>query len=259
MGSHIFQAHDLISQHYLLFLFQALDIVPNSPARIPKIVHQVWFDYSHPDNTGVEFPANVVVEWRDNCRRLNPDFEFKVWSFSEAEALIQAKYQFMWETWKAMEPWWIKQADTIRYLVLYEFGGIYMDMDMSCEGSLDSIIDDTSLAIHHGCARNGEYAHNSIMASAPGHWFWPNTFIEIINHVQDSVLSATGPHMLIRTVYRVFGSKAETITEEGYSYQEPDIDRFGIKILGWNEMRTARITHHGIGTWVPRHNDQGHK
>ncbi|UJR26144.1 hypothetical protein I4U23_007488 [Adineta vaga] len=72
---------------------------------------------------------------RDSCLKWHPNYEYRFWNDSLAEVFIQKEYPWFFETWKSYS-YPIQRADSLRYLVLYRYGGIFLDMDLHCRRSL---------------------------------------------------------------------------------------------------------------------------
>ena len=128
--------------------------------------------------------------------------------------LIATRFPQWLTLWNDL-PLSIMRADMIRYFILYEFGGVYADLDFEALQSLDNMIvtvqktarqrssddsddsdtsdtSDTDKNEHHSCILGQEpkeHAHvlykvptlvcNALMASCPGHPFWMEV-IELI-------------------------------------------------------------------------------
>lgn len=94
---------------------------------IPKIIHYCWLSNDPvPDNLN-----GYMKSWK----RLLPDYEFIKWDFTRfdkdssiwvSEAFDNKKYAFA--------------CDYIRLFALYNYGGIYMDMDIEVLKSFDSLL-----------------------------------------------------------------------------------------------------------------------
>lgn len=94
---------------------------------VPKLLHQTWRD------------KDVPEKWRaaqEACRKLHPDYEYKLWTDAEAEEMIATKFPWFIDTYRGYTHN-IQRADALRYFVLYEYGGIYLDLDIKCTKSLD--------------------------------------------------------------------------------------------------------------------------
>lgn len=89
--------------------------------RIPRIIHQTWKTHSVPDTC-----RKAVASWRS----LNPGHEFRFYSDTEAEQHITRHHPELRHAFERMKP--IERADLFRYVILYDMGGVYADMDVSC-------------------------------------------------------------------------------------------------------------------------------
>ena len=92
---------------------------------IPKIIHYCWF--------GGEKPADVK-EYIDGWRKLCPDFEIIEWN--EKNFDINA-YDYSRDAYK--EKKWAFVSDFVRFCVLDEHGGIYLDTDVELVKSLEPL------------------------------------------------------------------------------------------------------------------------
>lgn len=97
---------------------------------IPKIIHACWFG----DAPIPEEHQAYIEGWK----KIHPDFEIKIWTEKEfakyyddsvfvKEAIELKKYAFL--------------SDYFRLVVLYEFGGVYMDTDVEMLKPLESFLD----------------------------------------------------------------------------------------------------------------------
>ena len=98
------------------------------PKAIPCVIHQTW--KSHSLNPSQQAS---VISWKSN----NPKCQHKLWNDTEIAELCQKKSpDLMWPIWDALSP--IERADVFRYLVLWDQGGYYADLDVPCEESIDA-------------------------------------------------------------------------------------------------------------------------
>jgi len=97
---------------------------------IPKIIHYCWFGHNPLPNYAVgyieswkkHFPSHEIKEWNENQYDVH-----KIPYISEA--YNAGKYAFV--------------SDYARFDILYEFGGIYFDIDVEVIRPFGSILDDT--------------------------------------------------------------------------------------------------------------------
>ncbi len=134
----------------------------------------------------------------------NPDLEHWFWSDEATEAFMLREFYFYYGLYK-WYPWSIQRADVMRYFVLYEFGGIYADIDMECLQPLNKLILDHACIlarepdiisyIHHG--RNRSLSSNAFMACRPRHPFMKLVIENLFSRIElNGLLETTGPFML---------------------------------------------------------------
>ena len=99
---------------------------------IPKIIHQIWFQG---EENIPEHLKEYHKTWIDN----NPKFEVKVWDEkSIQEVLIKFNDKETTDMYNNYI-YIIQKIDLAKYIILYIYGGIYIDMDVK---SLQPITDD---------------------------------------------------------------------------------------------------------------------
>ena len=89
---------------------------------IPKIIHQTWKD------------ENIPEKWIDSvnsCKRVYSDFTYMLWTDEKMEEFIKNEHSWFYDTYMGY-PHHIQRCDAFRYFVLYTYGGIYLDMDITC-------------------------------------------------------------------------------------------------------------------------------
>lgn len=87
---------------------------------IPKIIHQIWLgDQS-------KRPAKIMQTWRDK----HPDWDYRLWTDENLPSL-RNKRQF--DEMQEMAG----KADILRYELLYDHGGVYIDADTICLNPLE--------------------------------------------------------------------------------------------------------------------------
>jgi len=100
---------------------------------IPKIIHYCWFG----GNPLPETALKCIASWRKYC----PDYEIKEWNETNydvrkipyiAQAYDTKKYAFV--------------SDYARFDILYEYGGIYFDVDVEVIKPIDDLIEKGAFA-----------------------------------------------------------------------------------------------------------------
>ena len=173
---------------------------------VPKVIHQIYEDLAGPP----DFLGKISESWR----ALNPDWEYRFWDKNAINDFMNTYYPELVPAYETF-PYNVQRWDVIRYLILYQFGGLYVDMDYECTESIEPLLCDIECAIglepkENAVRRRMPYiVGNAFMATVPKHPF----FAEIIKTVfpdsgkaadsifTGSVLDTTGPYMMTR-VYR---------------------------------------------------------
>lgn len=98
------------------------------PTAIPK---KLWY------KLGPKGITKDVFEWTSTCIRQNPEYQFQFMTDDWADEYVEKTFaktrpDIVEVYLKLKIP--ILKADLLRYLVLYVEGGIWSDLDVSCEG-----------------------------------------------------------------------------------------------------------------------------
>lgn len=97
---------------------------------IPNIIHQTWKDENIPDKW---------IDSVNSCKRVYSDFTYMLWTDEKMEEFIKTKYPWFYETYMGY-PHDIQRCDAFRYFVLYTYGGIYLDLDITCLKDLNDFL-----------------------------------------------------------------------------------------------------------------------
>ena len=169
---------------------------------IPKIIHQIWIG-------DADYTTKYEASWYDSWKKLNPTWELRFWNESEIIKFFESKYPWFIDRYNEF-PHVVQKADAFRYFALYEYGGLYVDLDFECFKNIDELLD-----LNHGLMLSREHDHlknshsllwrcvtNSLMFSKPKHKFWESIFDRIMaeENLARCVLGTTGPMMLTETL-----------------------------------------------------------
>ncbi len=77
------------------------------------------------------------------CKKLNPGYKYSLWSDSDLEAFIAKEYPWFLETYQTY-PYPIQRVDAARYFILHKYGGVYIDLDITCLEAFDKILKNVS-------------------------------------------------------------------------------------------------------------------
>jgi len=158
----------------------AADIMKWQQQRIPRIIHQTYFD----DITKEKFPQLVRLQnsWKAS------GWEYRFYSDDTARNYIRTNYpeRFV-SVFDTLLPGAYK-ADFFRYLVLFREGGIYADIDVMLDANLDQFIT-PDLSFFAPIDSVGVYADesfclwNGLIGSAPAHPALANAIEWMVNLV----------------------------------------------------------------------------
>lgn len=118
---------------------------------IPKTLHRIWLDEPVPD---------PFEEFWARFADLHPDWELRTWNDSAALDWLRCPMEFHSATT------WAGKSDVLRYELLYEFGGVYVDTDVEPLRPFDDLLDDPRPFIGW---EDGNLLCPTVMGSPPGH------------------------------------------------------------------------------------------
>jgi len=121
---------------------------------IPKIIWQTH-NYTYEDLP--EHLKKSINTWKN----LNPGWDHRYYSHIDREKYLK-QYPDFYTRYINLDP--ITQADIWRYLVTYEFGGVYSDMDSICIKPLDYMLDniaDNPNIVVIPLSQNGGHTNNA--------------------------------------------------------------------------------------------------
>lgn len=177
-----------------------------------------------------------------------PDYEYRMWTDEDLDELIKTKFPWFYETFTGY-PNKINRIDAARYFILYEYGGIYADMDFECLKNFESLItwDNVSIA-ESPCRNEGETHQNALMISPPKHRFWLKVFKLLDkNKKQPNVLYCTGPQIIIEAIREV---GATSLAAEQFA---PLYTRTNKPVWKGGQLESAKdnvyTRHHGTAVW----------
>ena len=133
---------------------------------IPKVIH----------NTGPADRSIWPSEWHvcfSSQKKHFSDFEFVFWDDDKMEELVETKFPWFKKVWDQY-PHQIFKADMIRPMILYLYGGLYLDLDMYCEKNVYSDLDQERINLLGSWETSCNHPPytNAFMASAPENKYW---------------------------------------------------------------------------------------
>jgi len=214
---------------------------------IPKIIHQIWLQGEN--NIPEDYP-NYSGSWKEK----NPEFTYIMWDNDMIVELIKKTFpQFMviYDSYPKL----VQKVDAAKYIILYHFGGIYIDMDLECihnlSGLLNSYDNNTCECVLLKCDMNiltrltfysttNDIMQNCFAMSVPNFYLWKSCInlmsIEDINIgnyelLEKYIFRTTGPGLLTNAyhnlkdkskIYLLDTDIIEPLTSCQYDYYECD-------------------------------------
>jgi mannosyltransferase OCH1-like enzyme len=124
---------------------------------IPKIIHIIWIgDQS-------KKPTKCIDTWI----KKNLDYEVRVWGNNQVQGTNWKNYRQLHDM--IIKQDWAGASDVMRYEILYEHGGVYVDADTYCVKPLEDWLlnCDAFASWEQELVRNNLIA-NTVMGSVPG-------------------------------------------------------------------------------------------
>ncbi|MEO5582533.1 MAG: glycosyltransferase [Saprospiraceae bacterium] len=173
---------------------------------IPKVIHLTCKDKKLP---------SLFKRNRKSLYDLHPAWNILIYDDQDAEKIIATHYPSLLKIYTSY-PHAIQRADIFRIVAIYVFGGFYMDMDVRCLKSLDTLCNNSLVlgeekTVNETVRQKLQMEHalriaNFMFGSIPQHPFWLDMIETAIERSQRTVLTesdimvSTGPG-LISDVY----------------------------------------------------------
>uniref|UniRef100_A0A6C0BQG4 Glycosyltransferase n=1 Tax=viral metagenome TaxID=1070528 RepID=A0A6C0BQG4_9ZZZZ len=113
--------------------------------KLPQYVHQIWFDFN---DTSVFTHDHCKLVSHTQSMALNYGFKYKLWSLCDAEDFIKKKYPYYYNFFKSPITFNIIKCDFFRLLLMYHFGGIYIDIDFYVIKSFNDLFTDPDILFY---------------------------------------------------------------------------------------------------------------
>lgn len=132
---------------------------------IPPLIFQTW-------KSKTDIPADFVF-WSGTLRTKHAHYRYQFWDDADNRRFMADRYAWFLPRYDAF-PAEIFRVDAVRYFFLYEYGGIYADMDMHCLRPLDPLRAFGGVVLGR-MGTDPDFPHsipNAWMMSAPRQEFW---------------------------------------------------------------------------------------
>jgi mannosyltransferase OCH1-like enzyme len=165
---------------------------------IPREIFQTWKTRDVPEHW--KESQLSIVKHLDN-------WKYTLFTDEDNREFVKTHFPDFLSTYDAF-PYNIQRADAIRYMYLYMNGGVYMDLDIAIQKSIEDLLGDEDFYLVPSGNINSSFT-NSFMISKPRVAFWldvidemkkPPSSLWLTKHL--IVMNTTGPMMLTRVARR---------------------------------------------------------
>jgi inositol phosphorylceramide mannosyltransferase catalytic subunit len=213
---------------------------------IPRKIHQIYFG----DDLSDRLRANV-----QELKHLNPDWDHVLFDGPAGEDYIRANYgSGVLDAYNRLDPrYYAARADLLRYLIVYQEGGVYLDIKSRFEGPIDRFIrgdEGYVLAqwrngpgeVHEGFGIHRDLAYvpggefqNFHVIAAPKHPFLAAVIETVLRNItayapwhavgRTGVVRVTGPIAYTQAIFPLLGchpcKRVQNESEVGLQYSIP--------------------------------------
>ncbi|PNY26821.1 Mannosyl phosphorylinositol ceramide synthase SUR1 [Tolypocladium capitatum] len=121
-------SHDAFDITFANYSRDQLSAAPYDDA-VPPILHHIALG-KHGDHWRGEWEETV-----QSCLDWHPGWESHLWTDDAASKFVAERFPDLKELWDGYR-YPVERIDALRYMVLYEFGGVILDMDLKCKRAL---------------------------------------------------------------------------------------------------------------------------
>jgi len=180
-----------------------------------KYIHQSWKDSIIPDK---------FTDWAQSWKNQYPNSKHLLWTDKDNLNLVETEYPEFLEVYNSYDKH-IKRCDAVRYLYLYIYGGLYVDLDFLSLKSLEPLLHMFDHPIVFGEQKEGwNQVPNDIMYSRyPGHPFWKFCLDKLLKNgaTNKNVVEETGPSFLMYRITEWKEKYPKDILILKYTYLHP--------------------------------------
>ncbi len=160
-----------------------------SEQQIPRILLQTFKD----EYVGPKVHRNIEI-----LLRCNPEYEYRFFTDEDAIHFIQKHFpQAVYAAFQCLRPGAAK-GDLIRYCLLWQIGGVYLDMDSTFGKPLRKLVDATSMS-YIGLEPDGASPVQWAMMFVPKHPLIGKLIHEcvsrVLNRSHEHIFDLTGPNL----------------------------------------------------------------
>ncbi|CAF3811757.1 unnamed protein product [Rotaria sp. Silwood1] len=143
-----------------------------SQRRIPRYIHQIWISSKNNEEIYENFQIAANA-----CMELHSNYNYTLWTHRKILEWLKIHYSWFLPTYQNYR-YDMQRIDAMKYLLLFHFGGIYLDLDVKCKVQdlitsmlpLDKRDNEPDIIFHMGT--EGVSANTDIIAAKRFHPFF---------------------------------------------------------------------------------------
>lgn len=218
---------------------------------IPKIFHQIWLQ-------GLEQIPEHLQKLRNECMSLyGSQFQFKLWDAPQIEKLLGEFDPELLSLYRSQAKSHAQRSDIARYVIVYLYGGIYIDTDYRCLKDVSTLLGD-GIDLFYVPFQDvaGVRVMNGIFGAAPKHKLLDitiRTMKQRLGGSRRSTTSTTGTLLFmdcIKEYHRVHPKDTRYVVVSNLQLFPctvwDDTEKCNAR---W--QHTAFMTHQNEGSWHP--------
>lgn len=217
----------------------------------PKILHQIWLQGS----------GNIPEKYKENIQqnqKINPGWKYELWDDIKIINLLRENDEWI-NTYYQLE-YLHHKVDFARYVILYKFGGAYVDMDAKIIKPLNNIINqfkdydlivskvNSNMIENYFHCQHSTCINNGIIIAKPDNIIMKKLIDSISKNPKCDILSTkitciqaiTGPSKFTKIIYKNKNNKIKVLDPE---YLEPCV----LDIC--NVTNNTHVIHRHEGSW----------
>ena len=222
--------HDLYDKNYIA--------EQDTTEKIRPKIHQIWL--------GGELPERFK-KWCNTWREFHPHYEYQLWTDKDVDSInIERRDAFNSATNLG------QKSDVLRYEILRQQGGIYVDTDFECIRPFDDLL---FLDFFTGISTDAHaQMYIGILGSVPNHPVMNRcaTNVKLYSgNNGDKIMDATGPYYFSRCFFETVNKDTKGVVAfpMDFFYPFPGKERFTDKAYTYVRPVSYAI-HHWKTSWL---------
>ena len=216
---------------------------------IPLNLHQIW--YQGKDNIKEPY----LTCYKKSMKIIkNTKWKHFFWNKKKIDKLIKTHYKQYWDLYNYFEPL-VQKLDVARYIILYHYGGCYMDMDIEIIKDFSKLLKKNDELLFGERTKISNYITNGILFSNKNNKFWLD-YLDKINERKNTcnfssylnIHLTTGPIYFSLFIYKYKQNNNCKIRILSNEYFEPRESKHDNKKISKN---TYTINHFGNSWFTP--------